>query len=403
MLGWTEKGIDNLAGIHRLTAAFIKNAPVGKHCDGAGLWFFKRADGGAQWNLRMTVHGRRREMGLGRFPDVTLGNARETAQKWRNLAARGIDPIKERERERRQAERNLHTLADVTRECFEARQADLKGDGKAGRWMSPLEGHILPKLGGVPVAEIDQNDIKQTIAPIYHTKAETARKALNRLNLVLQHGAAMGLDVDLQAVAKARALLGKPRTVTKHIPAMAWQDLPEFYKSLTHDDTVTHLALRLLILTGSRSGPVRFCHVGEISEGVWTIPADKMKTSTEFRIPLSQEAQTVITLATPFARDGFLFPSVRKGVISDATMSRLMERRGLEARPHGYRSSLRDWLSTTGAPWEVCETVLGHSVGNTVSQAYLRTDYLEQRRALLERWAGHVTGFEAQSDNVVAL
>ena len=352
----------------------------------------------------MTVHGRRREMGLGRFPDVTLGNAREAAQKWRNMAARGIDPIKERERERRQAERNLHTLADVTRECFEARQADLKGDGKAGRWMSPLEGHILPKLGGVPVAEIDQNDIKTVIAPIYHSKAETARKALNRLNLVLQHGAAMGLDVDLQAVAKARALLGKPRHTAKHIPAMPWADVPEFYKSLTYEDTITHLALRLLILTGSRSGPVRFCHIDEISDGVWTIPADKMKTGSEYRIPLSDEAQTVITFARPFARDGFLFPSVRKGVISDATMARFMERRGLEARPHGFRSSLRDFISeTTNTPHDVAEACLAHSTGSSVETAYKRTDFLEQRRALLERWAGHVTGFEAQSDNVVAL
>ena len=96
----------------------------------------------------MTVHGRRREMGLGRFPDVTLGNAREAAQKWRNMAARGIDPIKERARERRQAERNLHTLADVTRECFEARQADLKGDGKAGRWICLLYTSPSPRDRG---------------------------------------------------------------------------------------------------------------------------------------------------------------------------------------------------------------------------------------------------------------
>ncbi|MDX8347397.1 integrase arm-type DNA-binding domain-containing protein [Cognatiyoonia sp. IB215446] len=393
-----------MAGIHRLTAAFVKNAPVGKHCDGAGLWFFKRADGGAQWNLRLTVHGRRREMGLGRFPDVTLGNAREAAQKWRNLAARGIDPIKERERERRQAERNLHTLADVTRECFEARQADLKGDGKAGRWMSPLEGHILPKLGGVPVAEIDQNDIKQTIAPIYHTKAETARKALNRLNLVLQHGAAMGLDVDLQAVAKARALLGKPRHTAKHIPAMPWADVPNFYGTLKQEDTITHLALRLLILTGARSGPVRFCHVDEIAGDTWTIPANKMKSGVEYRVPLSLEAQTVIDLARPLAREGFLFPSVRKGVISDATMARLMDRRKLEARPHGFRSSLRDWISeTTNTPHDVAEACLAHSTGSGVETAYKRTDFLEQRRALLERWAGHITGASVKSGNVVAL
>jgi len=383
----------DLAGIHRLTASFVKNAPVGKHFDGAGLIYFKRPDGRGQWILRLTVHKRRREMGLGGYPDIGLADAREAAQKWRTMAKQDVDPIKERERERREAERNLHTLADVTRECFEARQADLKSDGKAGRWMSPLENHILPKLGGVPVATLDQVDIKQAIAPIYHSKAETARKALNRLNLVLQYAAACGLDVDIQAVPKARALLGKSRHVAKHIPAMAWADVPDFYKSLTGENTITHLAMRLLILTGVRSGPLRFCLEDEINGDIWTVPADKMKTGKEFRVPLSEEAQTVITLAKPFARDGFIFPSVRKGVISDATMARYMERRELEARPHGFRSSLRDWISeTTNTPNDVAEACLAHSTGSRIETAYKRTDFLDQRREVLAQWADHVTG-----------
>ena len=183
---------------------------------------------------------------------------------------------------------------------------------------------------------------------------------------------------------------------------MSWQDVPGFYKSLTREDTVTHLALRLLILTGGRSGPIRFCHVDEISNDVWTIPADKMKNGSEFRVPLSEETKIVITLARPFARDGFLFPSVRKGVISDATMARFMERRGLGARPHGFRSSLRDWISeTTNTPHDVAEACLAHSTGSRVETAYKRTDFLEQRRAVLERWAGHLTMSETR--NVVAL
>jgi integrase len=115
--------------------------------------------------------------------------------------------------------------------------------------------------------------------------------------------------------------------------------------------------------------------------------------TTDFRVPLSTEAQHVIDLAMPFRRDGFLFPSVRKGVISDATMSRLMERRGMDERPHGFRSSLRTWLAeATDAPHEIAEAILGHTTGTRVERAYRRTDYLEQRRALLERWADYVTG-----------
>ncbi|QIE42637.1 integrase arm-type DNA-binding domain-containing protein [Rhodobacteraceae bacterium SC52] len=386
--------------LNKLTAATLKAKPAGKYSDGGGLWFVKRDDGGAQWVLRVTVHGRRREMGLGRFPSVTLKAARLQADKWRALCAGGLDPIKERERERREAERRLYRLDDIAKDAFESRKADLKGDGKAGRWFSPLELHVLPKLGKVPVGDIDQRDIRDTLGPIWHTKADTARKAMNRLSLCLKHAAALGLEVDLQATEKAKALLGKQRHKAQHVPALPWQEVPDFYQSLA-EPTLTHLALRLLILTGVRSRPLRFMRLDQIDGDIWTIPAEGMKgrvnATTDFRVPLSQEALNVIELAKPFARDGYLFPSVRKGVISDATMSRLMERRGMEARPHGFRTSLRTWLAeATNAPHEVAETCLGHVTGGAVERAYRRTDYLEQRRALMERWACHTRGETGQ-------
>src|SRR5690606_9359319 len=235
-----------------------------------------RDDGGAQWVLRYTIHGRRREMGLGALAHVSLKEARETADAWRAAVRAGKDPIKEREREKREAARDIHLLADIAKDAFEARKAELKGDGKAGRWFTPLELHVLPRLGKVPVAEINQIDIRDTLKPIWHTKADTARKALNRLGIVLRHAAALGLDVDLQATAKARALLGKSRHVTTNIPAMPWQEVPAFYASLDNGGP-THLALRLLILTGVRSRPLRFIHESEIEEGVWTIRPEAMK------------------------------------------------------------------------------------------------------------------------------
>lgn len=209
-----------MAGRHRLSAAYVKSAPVGKHCDGAGLWLHKRPDGGAQWILRVTVHGRRREMGLGSLSDVPLKNAHEQADRWRQLAASGIDPIKEREREARELARADNTLRKIATEAFEVRKAELKGDNKAGRWFSPLELHVLPKLGKVPVEELDQRDIRDALAPIWHTKAETARKALNRLGIVTRPAAALGLDADLQATEKARALLGRSRHMPTNIAVM---------------------------------------------------------------------------------------------------------------------------------------------------------------------------------------
>jgi len=344
----------------------------------------------------VTVHGRRREMGLGGFPSLGMAEARKLAERWRSVAAAGRDPVKEREAEERSARREDISLAVLTADAFEARKAELKGDGMAGRWLSPLTLHVLPKLGKVPVTDIDQRDIRDVLKPLWHTKADTARKAMNRLAIVMKHAAALGLDVDLQATEKAKALLGKTRHVATNIPAMAWADVPGFYASLA-EPTLTHLALRLLILTGVRSNPLRHIRLDQIEGDVWTVPAEAMKgrkgTTADFRVPLSGEALRVIELAKPHARGGYLFPSLRKGVISDATMSRLMERRELDARPHGFRTSLRTWLAeATDAPHEVAEAMLAHVVDGSVVRAYRRTDYLEQRRALAERWADYMTG-----------
>jgi len=339
-------------------------------------------------------------MGLGSVSVVSLKEAREAADRYRALVRDNIDPIKYRERQKREAARNLHFLNDIALDAFESRKAELKGDGKAGRWFSPLELHIMPKLGNVPVAELDQKDIRDVLAPIWHDKAETARKALNRLSICLKHAAALGLDVDLQATEKARALLGKQRHKAQNIPAMPWLEVPAFYSGLS-DGSVTHLALRLLILTGVRSGPLRHIREEQIDGDIWTILAEDMKgrkdATSDFRVPLSPEAMSVIEQARNHARDGYLFPSIRKGVISDMTMAMFMSRAGLEARPHVFRSSLRDWIAeTTETPHDIAETVLGHIVGGSVERAYRRTDFIEQRRNLMVRWSQHVAGQNGQ-------
>lgn len=376
---------------NKLTATQIKRLSPGKYNDGGGLWLHKREGGGGQWFLRVTIHGRRREMGLGGLYDVTLAEAREEAERWRSMVRANKDPIKERARIRRESDRGDHTLASVTESAFKARQAELKGNGKAGRWLSPLNIHVLPKLGRVPIEEIDQQDIKNTLAPIWHEKADTARKAMNRLRIVFRYAAAMDLDVDIQATDKARALLGKQRHVVKNIPSIAWAHVPEFYASLT-EPSVGNLALKFLILTAARTTEVRFCNASEIEDNIWTIPADRMKAGKEHRIPLSRQATEILKQAELWQKDGFYFWS-RRAVISDAAMSSIMKRRNMTERPHGFRSSFRTWCAeTTDTPREIAETALAHVVGGTVERAYRRTDYLDQRRDLMQRWADHVTG-----------
>ncbi|VEJ46053.1 tyrosine-type recombinase/integrase [Bartonella vinsonii] len=383
--------------MNRLNARAVATLGAGKYNDGAGLLLHKRKDGGAQWLYRYTIHGRRREMGLGALRNVSLKKARELATQWRSVLHEGRDPIKEREKQKREAMRNLHYLKDIALDAFETRKAELKNDGKDGDWFLPLKLHILPQLGCLPISEITQTDIRNTLAPIWHTKAKTAERALIRLNICFKHAAAMGLDVDLQATEKAKALLGKQRHKVKNMPAMDWKEIPAFYQTLCQTTTMTQLALRLLILTGVRTSPLRHIHKDQIEGDIWTIPAENMKgkrdATTEFRVPLSTEALEILKQARLLSRNDFFFSATGRGPLGETCMSQYMKKTGLEACPHGFRSSLRDWLAeTTDAPYEVAETILSHVVGGQVERAYRRTDYLEQRRVYMDKWAAYVTG-----------
>lgn len=379
---------------NRLTAVGLRSLPAGKHLDGNGLYLIKSDLDTGRWMLRYRLFRRRRDMGLGGWPAVGLADARRAAESARLHLSNGEDPIGVRQVKRRA---HIHLLRDVATDCFEARKGDLRDDGAAGRWFSPLEIHVLTKLGSTPITQINQVAIKDVLSSLWRDKPVTATKALERLGIVFKHAAAMGLEVDLQATAKARLLLGKPRHQVQHIPAMHWRDVPDFYASLS-ETSVTHFALRLLILTGVRSAPLRNIHVDQIDvqNRIWTVPADVMKgrlgSTNDFRVPLSSEAINVINSATSaISRNGILFPG-GDGVISDMTLSMAMRRRGLEARPHGFRTSLRVWLAEeTDASREVAETILAHTVGGKVERAYRRTDFLEQRRKLMERWAEFVT------------
>lgn len=363
-----------------------KNLGKGKYADGRGLWLVKSRKDAGKWILRIVIDGKRREMGLGPWPDVSIAEARESASEARKKLRQGADPIQDRRAQRLRSSRL--TVADAVQGCFEARQAELKGDGNAGRWMSPLAVHVLPKIGDLAIEDVDQHELKRVMEPIWHDKPDTARKAMNRMNLTLKHAAALGLDVDLQAVMKALALLGKRRHDVKHIPSLPYQEAPAFYKWLCQKPFISALALRFLILTAARTSEVRFATFDEISNGVWVIPPERTKTSKEQRIPLPDEAASIVEGARVSKDQALLFPSPRGNPISDATMSGFMKREGFNARPHGFRATFRTWVEeTTDTPYEVKESALGHQIGSDVERAYQRSDLLEKRRKLLITWS----------------
>lgn len=366
-----------------------KSLGPGKFSDGQGLWLIKRNRIHGKWILRFVIRGRRREMGLGRWPDVSIAEARERAYDARRSVRDGIDPIEER-RKARLAPRH-QTVAEVIAECFEAKKLELKGDRNADQWLSPLRVHVIPKIGSHAIESIDQHVAKSVLQPLWSTQPAVAKKVLGRLNIALHYAAALGLDVDLQATAKAKALLGKQKHVPKHVPALHYAEVPAFYRMLSTKQVVTCRALQLLILTATRTSEVRLATYKEIEGDTWIIPAERTKSGREHRVPLSRVAENVIRETRVDNDHEWLFPTVRGKALSNMAMSMFMRKGGYDARPHGFRSSFRTWAENeSDATWDVKEASLGHSVGSAVERAYQRSDRLEQRRKLMDEWAAYL-------------
>ncbi|MCF1708275.1 integrase arm-type DNA-binding domain-containing protein [Tabrizicola sp. J26] len=404
MWGWCM-----VRGKNKLTAMQLRSAAEGVVQDGGGLFLDKRADGG-KWTYRYSIAGRRRDMGLGSFPQVSLAAARQERDKWAAVLQGGLDPITERQR-RVEAEAAAAldkgpTVEELVNMAFESLRPTLRDEGKRGRWLSPLRVHILPKIGKRRVGSLDQADIRDVLAPIWFAKPETARKASTRLRMAFELGRLARYPIDPFIVDIARQLLGKrPKRKHKHIASTAWQDVPDLYARLCESHTASHLCLRLIILTAVRGDAARGARVEEIEGDVWTVPADRIKGReghvSDFRVPLSTAALEVIEMAKAVAVDGFLFPARKRtdkwGGITANALEKALTTLGEPGRPHGFRTSFRTWVQDQQtASYDVAETALGHIVGSEVERSYARSDLLDQRRLLMIRWANFVTGSESK-------
>lgn len=403
----------------KLAPNILSTASIGKHSDGGGLYLLitGRSDKGrakGSWIFRYTYLKQRYEMGLGSVHSLSLAQARTERDRWRDMMndkRNPVNPMDEKRRLERDAQdgRTSLTLADVAPMAFEAIKGRLKGDGKAGRWYSPLRLYILPAIGDIKIEDIHQRDIVTALKPIWKTKAPTAEKALQRLGSVMKHGAAMGLDVNLNAALNAKQLLGHAGHTVRNHPALPWQEIPRLYQSLNPVRTVER-ALMFYILTGggTRMRPLRLARSDQFADGVWTVEGEILKgrkgQEADFRIPVTREMQHLIELSFSGDRHGYLFPSPRsqKGnekAVSDQAIENVMREREVKwdwpepYRPHGIRATFRSWVSEVDPSlYAVAETALAHRVGGIVERTYARNDFLEQRRALMERWADHLTG-----------
>jgi len=390
-----------------LTVIALKNAGDGKHSDGNGLFIIKKGDAG-KWVYRYSFAGRRREMGLGTWPTVGLGDARRARDKWAAVKSGGKDPISERERqiaeERAALDATDPTFAEAVDIVFEAKKAGLRGGGERGRWRSPLDSHVIPKLGKRRLSSITPQDVKAVISPIWRTKHPTAQKAVQRSRIVFREMKLMGFDCDPFTIDAAVRMLGEHRHVVQHIPATPWQDIPALWQRLD-PSLASARCLRWLVLTLVRVDAGRGARVSEMQDDVWTVPADRIKGHegyvSDFRVPLSAPAVEIVEQAHMLGRE-IIFPGHRGQPISDAALEKHLTEIGEPGRPHGFRSSFRTWVQDTDAcAWEVAETALGHKIGGTVERSYARSDLLERRRLVMDAWAGFVTG--AESADVVRI
>ena len=384
----------------KLTAVAVKNAGDGKLHDGGGLMLVKKGDGG-KWVYRYSRLGKRRAMGLGSWPTLSLSDARKARDEWALVLARGDDPIAERERRRADeiAERDKDdpTFADMVDVVFEARKDSLRGGGARGRWRSPLDHHVIPVIGKRRMSELHRTEIHQALAPIWRTKHPTAIKAFTRTRIVFLEAQAMGFGCDPIVVDAAKRMLGEVRHEVEHIPATPWQDIPDLWSKLD-PDTASGLCLRWIILTLVRGDAARAARVSEIEGDVWTVPAHRIKGREgqvkDFRVPLSAAALDIVEEARAAGHD-LLFPGNRGTPITAVAIEKYLNRIGELGRPHGFRTSFRTWAQDHDVSYDVAETILGHTIGGRVERTYARSDLLDWRRVVMESWAGYVTGGQA--------
>ena len=388
--------------IHKLTPRKVATAGPGKYEDGGGLRLVVSNTGAKKWVLRFTIDGKRREMGLGSFPDVGLGEAREKATEHRKQAKEGIDPIEARQTE----PEKTPTFTTCAARYIRAHRRGWKNAKHARQWVSTLKAYARPEIGKKKVDTITTKDILKILSPIWTTKTETAKRVQGRIENILDYAAAHKYRDPLNPAlwrGHLDKLLPRPTRVKKvtHHPAMSHTEVPAFMAELSGNGSVSALALQFLILTASRTSEVLQAQWNEIDleAAVWTVPAERMKARREHRVPLSDVTQSILETLPRIEGNPYLFPGVRHGrPLSNMALLQLMRGMGYGVNgdrgdyvPHGFRSSFRDWSGEISCyPRDVAEMALAHAIENKVEAAYRRGDLFDKRRMMMQDWDDYV-------------
>lgn len=376
--------------------------------------------GQGKWLMRFVspVTKKRRDMGLGPFPEVSIAEARKMGNDAREIIRANKDPIDLRvaENAARKANSEAMTFEIAARNLHERLQPGWRNAKHAKQWLKTLEQYVFPQLGGRKVAELTPGDFASVLKPLWLEKPETAARTKQRCHSVLQACWANGL-VDRNPLDVVDHLLPKQpskRERVTHQPSMPWRQIPEFVQTvLWHGEpNVTRALLEFLMLTAARSGEARAMQWTEVDldAKVWTVPAERMKAKVVHRVPLSSRAVEILRVQrSQHEESDLVFPAPRGGILSDmAVTGFLRDRAAVSSEPnrvataHGFRSSFRDWASEHGYARDLAERALAHTIANQSEAAYHRTDLLEQRRPVMEAWADYFGG-ELKRGSVVRL
>ncbi len=381
------------------------------------------------WILRVKVGDQRQPIGLGSYPQVSLAEAREMAKKLVIEAKQGVN-LKAKKRAEKSALLAAASKNKTFRECakayMDAHASDYTNDKHRKQWPATLETYAFPLIGNMLVADITMRDVmrvleQESTAPdgkvgkLWYSKTETAKRLLGRIKTVLDYATVneyrSGTN-PAQWTGYLATQLPSPKKlqVVEHHPAVPYQLMGEFMSKLRQNNSISAKALEFLILTAVRSGSVRQAEWTEIdlSKKLWVIPAEHTKARQEHRVPLPPQAIQLLKSLPIIAGSPFVFPSPTGKALSDMALSQLMRgmrERGeltVDAVPHGFRSTFRDWAADqTAYPDEIRKVASGHTVGDAVKEAYQRTDLLEKRRNLMNEWANFLNIRKPKESQVV--
>lgn len=364
----------------------------------AGLGLQVLPTGGRTWILRTTVAGKRRDIGLGGFPSVTLSGARQAARVTREKIKQGIDPIDEAKAIRgalAASRASEMTFTDAAKAYITAKEAEWSNLKHAAQWRNTIATYVEPIIGNVFVRDVETSHIAKVLEPIWLTKNETASRLRGRIESILDWSTVRGYrkgDNPARWRGHLDHILAKPSKVQKveHHAALPYADIGTFMVQLRKQEGMGARALEFAILTAMRSGETRGATWDEVNldQGVWIIPGERMKAKKEHRVPLCDDVIAMLRDLPRFGDSKLLFPNNKGDILSDMTLTAVLRRMGRPVTAHGFRSTFRDWAAErTNYPREVAEMALAHTLESKVEAAYLRTDMFEKRRRMMKEWA----------------